>query len=202
MWRSEGIAPQLLTLALNGGEWSASGFGRLTPGEIAPRYPLDRRLGGPNSRSERYGEGKNLALHFTIWFQMSVRLSATPAASLNGCGGPLWDMSRRALNLMEDILSTYYKCTLSAITRIKCFRTHVVFVWGTRAKNLSVPFGLHILSLHKELNETNLCVDLHMKFGMSWKRVNEKQGLRLEYCRGVCLWSVICLHRRTVLYSK
>jgi hypothetical protein len=27
-----------------------------------------------------------------------------------------WDLSKRALSLLEDILSTYYKCTLSAIT--------------------------------------------------------------------------------------
>jgi hypothetical protein len=29
--------------------------------------------------------------------------------------GPYSDVSRRALNLTEDILSTYYKCTLSSI---------------------------------------------------------------------------------------
>jgi hypothetical protein len=32
----------------------------------------------------------------------------------NGRGGPR-DVSRRALNLVEDILSTYYKCTPSAL---------------------------------------------------------------------------------------
>jgi hypothetical protein len=31
-----------------------------------PRYPMDRRLGGPQSRSERYGEDKNLALDYII----------------------------------------------------------------------------------------------------------------------------------------
>jgi hypothetical protein len=34
----------------------------LPPGKV-PRYPLDRRLGGPQSRSGRCGEEKNLALH-------------------------------------------------------------------------------------------------------------------------------------------
>jgi hypothetical protein len=34
---------------------------------------------------------------------------------LHGCGGPWGDVSKCALNLMEDILSTYYKCTLSAV---------------------------------------------------------------------------------------
>jgi hypothetical protein len=34
--RSGGIAPQFLSSAQNGGEWSASRSGRLTPGEIAP----------------------------------------------------------------------------------------------------------------------------------------------------------------------
>jgi hypothetical protein len=44
-----------LTSALDGGEWSASLPGRFTPGK-EPRYPLDRRLGGPQSRSGRRGE--------------------------------------------------------------------------------------------------------------------------------------------------
>jgi hypothetical protein len=34
-WGSGGIAPTFLTLALEGGEWSASRPGRFTPGEIA-----------------------------------------------------------------------------------------------------------------------------------------------------------------------
>jgi hypothetical protein len=31
-------------------------LGRFSLREITPRYPLDRRLGGPKSRSERFGE--------------------------------------------------------------------------------------------------------------------------------------------------
>jgi hypothetical protein len=54
------------------------------------------------------------AFHFELW--ISIRLSAITLASLKGCCGPWWDVSRRVLNLMEDILSTYYKCSLSAIT--------------------------------------------------------------------------------------
>jgi hypothetical protein len=47
-----------LTSALAGGEWSASRPGRFTPGGNNPRYPLDRRLGGPQSRSGRRREMK------------------------------------------------------------------------------------------------------------------------------------------------
>jgi hypothetical protein len=79
--------------------------------------------------------------HFTIALWMSVRLSATTSASLNGCDGPWWDVSRRALNLMGDILSTYYKCILSAITHKLNVSGHMlictfflVLVCGTRAK--------------------------------------------------------------------
>jgi hypothetical protein len=36
MWGSGGIAPPLLTLALDGGSWSASRPGCFTPGETAP----------------------------------------------------------------------------------------------------------------------------------------------------------------------
>jgi hypothetical protein len=44
----------ILTSALVGGEWSASPQGK------NPRYPLDRKLGGPQSRSGRRGEKKIL----------------------------------------------------------------------------------------------------------------------------------------------
>jgi hypothetical protein len=42
------------------GKWSASRLGRFTPRERAPQYPLDRRLGGPQSQSGRRGEEKIL----------------------------------------------------------------------------------------------------------------------------------------------
>jgi hypothetical protein len=44
-----------LTSALIGGGWSAS-----HPGRFTPRYPLDRRLGGPQSQSRRREEEKIL----------------------------------------------------------------------------------------------------------------------------------------------
>jgi hypothetical protein len=49
-----------LTSALVGGEWSASRPGRFTPRGKSPRYPLDRKLDGPQSRSGRHGEVKIL----------------------------------------------------------------------------------------------------------------------------------------------
>jgi hypothetical protein len=54
--------------------------------------------------------------NFTIALRMTVRLSATVLSSLNRRGGPWLDVLRRALDLMEDILNVYYKCTLSAVT--------------------------------------------------------------------------------------
>jgi hypothetical protein len=48
-----------LTEAINGGEWSASRPGHFTPQGKSPWYPLARRLGGPQSHSGCYGEGKN-----------------------------------------------------------------------------------------------------------------------------------------------
>jgi hypothetical protein len=44
-----------LTSALAAAEWSAS-----RPRRLYPRYPLDGKLGGPQSRSERRGEEKIL----------------------------------------------------------------------------------------------------------------------------------------------
>jgi hypothetical protein len=48
-----------LTSALDGGEWWALRSGRFTPKENAP---LNRRLGGPQSRPGRGGEEKNFQL--------------------------------------------------------------------------------------------------------------------------------------------
>jgi hypothetical protein len=44
-----------LASVLVGGEWSAS-----RPGRFTPRYPLDRRLGGPHNLSGRHGKEKIL----------------------------------------------------------------------------------------------------------------------------------------------
>jgi hypothetical protein len=49
-----------LTSALVAGEWSASRPGRFTPGGNSPRYPLDRRLGGPQSQYGLHGKEKFL----------------------------------------------------------------------------------------------------------------------------------------------
>jgi hypothetical protein len=54
-WVSGGIAPRILTSALDGGELSASYPGRFISRERASWYPLDRRLGGPQNRSGRSG---------------------------------------------------------------------------------------------------------------------------------------------------
>jgi hypothetical protein len=50
-----------LTSALDGGEWSVSRPCRFTPRETGPRYPLDRKQDGPQSRSGRSGACKILA---------------------------------------------------------------------------------------------------------------------------------------------
>jgi hypothetical protein len=47
------------TLQLVEGEWSASRSGHFNRGKQT-RYPFDRKLGGPQRRSERHGEGKIL----------------------------------------------------------------------------------------------------------------------------------------------
>jgi hypothetical protein len=48
-----------LTSALHGGEWSVSRPDRALPPGKVPRYPLYRRLGGPQSRSGRRDHKKN-----------------------------------------------------------------------------------------------------------------------------------------------
>jgi hypothetical protein len=73
-----GIAPHFSTSTVDEGDWSASRFGRFTPQEKSPRYPLDRRLGGPRSRTGSYGEEKNLLPLLGI----EPRLLGRPARSL------------------------------------------------------------------------------------------------------------------------
>jgi len=49
-----------LTSALNGASGQLHASAALLPGRERPRYPLNSRLGGPQSRSGRFGE-KNLS---------------------------------------------------------------------------------------------------------------------------------------------
>jgi hypothetical protein len=53
-WEMEIQLHAFLTSALDGGEWSV-----LYPQGKSPWHPLDRRLGGPQSRAERGNEEKN-----------------------------------------------------------------------------------------------------------------------------------------------
>jgi hypothetical protein len=48
VWRDGGITPRISTM--DGSAWSASHAGRFTSREGAPRYPLDRMMGGPHSQ--------------------------------------------------------------------------------------------------------------------------------------------------------
>jgi hypothetical protein len=58
-WESAGIAPRILDFDTRW-KWVVSFMPRpLYPQEKSPWYPLDRRLGGPQSRSEHGGEEKN-----------------------------------------------------------------------------------------------------------------------------------------------
>jgi hypothetical protein len=50
--------------ALAGGEWSSSRPGRTLPRRKDPRYPLYRRLGGPQSRSGHRGYRKKILCPF------------------------------------------------------------------------------------------------------------------------------------------
>jgi hypothetical protein len=60
IWGCGRIALPFLNSALDGDEWSASRTGRFNPRGERTRYPLDKRLSGSRSRSERCGEEENL----------------------------------------------------------------------------------------------------------------------------------------------
>jgi hypothetical protein len=59
---SEGSTQSFLTSATGGGELLDSYSGRFTPRKIATFNPLDRRLGGLQNQSKRYGEEKTSIL--------------------------------------------------------------------------------------------------------------------------------------------
>jgi hypothetical protein len=54
-WGEEVYHHVFLTSTLDGSEWSASHTGRFTSQGKSPWYPLDRRLGGSQSRSGHSG---------------------------------------------------------------------------------------------------------------------------------------------------
>jgi len=58
-WGNRDIGILILTSALGRGEWSASHPGFFTPKGKNSWFPLDKRLGEPQSRSGRGGEEKN-----------------------------------------------------------------------------------------------------------------------------------------------
>jgi hypothetical protein len=102
-----------LTSALDGGEWSPLHPGRFTPQGKSPWYPLDRRLGGPQSRSGRRGEEKIPSprresnpmtpifqpVAHRLWFTVSVIIFSIPMryytfVSKMVCGSYLWFVVR------------------------------------------------------------------------------------------------------------
>jgi hypothetical protein len=87
-------------------------------------------------------------------------------ASSNGCGGPWWNVSRSALNLMENILRPYYKCTVSAITH-KLSVCGYMLIWTFF---LALVFGTHAPSL-SALSIYTLYSFKHYKRGSIQRRV-------------------------------
>jgi len=63
--RVEAWLHSLLTSAFDRDEWSASRPGRFTPGK-EPRYPFNRRLGGPHSLSGHYAVIRTIKLHVCV----------------------------------------------------------------------------------------------------------------------------------------
>jgi hypothetical protein len=58
-WGSVDVTPRISDLGTRWGEWSASRPQQLYHQGKSPCYPLDRRLGGTQSRFRRGGEEKN-----------------------------------------------------------------------------------------------------------------------------------------------
>jgi hypothetical protein len=79
IWRSGGTAPTFLIAAIDGGEWSASCPATLPPGRNSPRYPLNRRLGVPQTRSGHCRVEENKFLLLGIEPQIFCRPTYSPS---------------------------------------------------------------------------------------------------------------------------
>jgi hypothetical protein len=85
---------------------------------------------------------------------------------LSGCGGTWWDVSRPALNFMEEILNTYYKCTLSTITHklnvswdMLIWILFLILICWTRAQNMSPSLNYTLYSSAKLFCSENVIVN-------------------------------------------
>jgi hypothetical protein len=74
-----------LTSVLDGDERSAWRPGRFTSGLSFPRYPLNRRLGGPQSRSAPIEDERNLLLQEGIQLPFPWRPSRSLGTHCTGC---------------------------------------------------------------------------------------------------------------------
>jgi hypothetical protein len=97
---------------------------------------IDNR--GPTAWPPRWPDLNPLDFH--LWEHLKTLAYAAPVDNEetldhrivdvchNCSGGPWWDVSGRTLNLMEDILITYFKGTLWAVTHILMVSRHM-FIW-------------------------------------------------------------------------
>lgn len=91
----------------------------------------------------------------SVALRMPLELLATAPAFLDGCGDPWWEVSRRMVTIMEDVLSAYCQCTLSAIThewntsrRMLICARFLAPECRTRAPNLQGLSGEHCLYVY------------------------------------------------------
>jgi hypothetical protein len=92
------------TSALGGGVWSVSRPGRFYTQRKSPLYPLDRRLGGPQSRSGRGSEEKKSKSLPGIEFRSSCRSAR----------------SQSLYRLVDKEFAGVFNC--ATIKKIICFR--------------------------------------------------------------------------------
>jgi hypothetical protein len=123
------------TSTLHGDEWSAYALAAL-PQRKEPTLPLDRRLGGPQSRSDHCGEEKNLLSGSNLGrpasipplYQLSYRMcsvgnseSIVKVTDLN-CDWMDMTHMRRATNVARSLVEVTLIASVWDKTRRPCFR--------------------------------------------------------------------------------
>jgi hypothetical protein len=168
-----------LTSALDGGEWSASRPGHLTPRK-EPLVPV-RRLGGPQSRSGRCGEEKNSQPSPGIEPKNPNRPARSPALyRLSYHGSNHWQLIS-----IVHFAGGFFFCYLNNFTLRRMYIGAKLRFWNWSSKSVDISAICLLLPLMLlQMDIFNLACDWWSV--IRWKHASHI--LILKYAGGGAVW--------------